>query len=41
MKLNKLWDGLKRIANGDYVLEGKQMIFRIGNVNIAPTAERK
>ena len=22
MKLNKLWDGLKRIANGDYVLEG-------------------
>ena len=22
MKLNKLWDGLKQIANGDYVLEG-------------------
>ena len=22
MKLDKLWDGLKRIANGDYVLEG-------------------
>lgn len=22
MKLNSLWDGLKRIANGDYVLEG-------------------
>ena len=22
MKLNKMWDGLKRIANGDYVLEG-------------------
>ena len=22
MKLNALWDGLKRIANGDYVIEG-------------------
>ena len=22
MKLNEMWDGLKRIANGDYVLEG-------------------
>ena len=22
MKLNELWNGLKRIANGDYVLEG-------------------
>ena len=22
MKLNKFWEGLKRIANGDYVLEG-------------------
>ena len=22
MKLDKLWNGLKRIANGDYVLEG-------------------
>ena len=22
MKIDKLWNGLKRIANGDYVLEG-------------------
>ena len=22
MKLNKMWDGLKRLANWDYVLEG-------------------